>query len=147
MTRCLLDTNVLSETSRPQPSERVIGWLSQQDDADLFISVVTLAEIWRGILEKPAGRRRRDLESWFDGPRGLRKLFANRVLAFDGPAALRWGRIMAGGKGAGRPRSAMDMMIAAIAIENDCTVATLNDRDFRGVVRVLNPSGNRSTAP
>lgn len=91
----------------------------------------------------PAGRRRRELEAWFDGPQGLRKLFATRVLPFNESAALQWSRIMAGGKGSGQPRSAMDMIIAAIAIENDCTVATLNERHFRGVVPVHNPSGAR----
>jgi toxin FitB len=139
VTRYLLDTNILSEATKPQPSEAVIGWLGEQVDSDLFISTLTLAEIWRGILEKPAGRKRRDLNAWFDGPDGPRAIFMNRILPFDEAAALEWSRIMARGKVAGRPRSALDMIIAATAAINDCAVVTLNERHFEGVVEVLNP--------
>ena len=139
MTRYLLDTNVISQATKPVPSTALLRWLAEQADEDLFISVLSLAEIWRGILEKSEGRRRRELESWFTGPEGPQALFAGRVLAFEGRAALIWARLMAEGKAAGHPRSALDMMVAAIAEANGCTVVTDNERHFVPTVSIINP--------
>lgn len=138
MIRYLLDTNIISNVTKPVPSERLLEWMSEQSDEDLFIASLTVAEIRRGILEKPAGKRRDKLESWFRGPDGPQALFAGRVLAFDEAAALIWGRLMAEGKAQGRSRSALDTIIAAIAEANDCVVVTDNEKDFAGV-EVLNP--------
>ena len=112
--------------------------MADQQDEDLFIASLTLAEIWRGVLEKPAGKRRDELEAWFAGPEGPQKLFASRVLPFDEKAALVWARLMADGKDAGRPRSALDTIIAAVALANGCLVVTDNEKDFTGV-ETLNP--------
>jgi len=139
VTRYLLDTNVISQATKPVPSTALLRWLAEQADEDLFISVLSLAEIWRGILEKSEGRRRRELESWFTGPEGPQALFAGRVLAFEGRAALIWARLMAEGKAAGHPRSALDMMVAAIAEANGCTVVTDNERHFIPAVPIVNP--------
>src|SRR5438876_7859925 len=100
--------------------------MDRQSDETLFISSLTVAEIRRGVLEKPAGKKRRELESWFSGPEGPQALFAGRVLPFDERAALVWARLMAEGTAKGRPRSALDMIIAAVAEANDCIVATDN---------------------
>jgi len=136
--RYLLDTNIISNVTKPAPSERLLEWMAEQNDEDLFIASLTVAEIRRGILEKPAGKRRDRLEAWFGGPEGPQALFAGRVLAFDEAAALIWGRLMADGKAQGRPRSALDMIIAAVAEANDCVVVTANEKDFTGI-EVLNP--------
>lgn len=101
--------------------------MAQQDDSRLFIASLTVAEIQRGILELPAGRGRDDLVRWFAGPEGPQALFAGRVLPFDESAALIWARLMAEGKLAGRPRSGLDMMIAAIAEANACVIVTDNE--------------------
>src|SRR5207245_9514739 len=93
-----------------------------QSDETLFISSLTVAEIRRGVLVKPAGKKRRELERWFAGPDGPQALFAGRVLAFDEPAGLIWARLMAEGTVRGQPRSALDMIIASIAEANDCVV-------------------------
>lgn len=138
MTRYLLDTNIISNLVRPRPTPLLQDWMAQQDDNRLFIASLTVAEIQRGILELPAGRRRDDLERWFGGPEGPQALFAGRVLSFDENAALIWARLMAEGKLAGRPRSGLDMIIAAVAEANDCVVVTDNERDFAGT-RFLNP--------
>ena len=138
MTRYLLDTNILSETVKPAPSSMLTTWLSAQVDEDLFISALTLAELWRGVLQRPAGRKRRDLETWFAGPAGPAALFVGRVLAFDERAALVWARLMAEGTARGRPRSALDMMIAAVAEVNGCVVVTANEKDFTGL-KIFNP--------
>jgi predicted nucleic acid-binding protein len=138
--RYLVDTNLVSEAVRPRPSPAVLAWFGAQRDEALFISTLTLAEIRRGILEKAPGRRRRELETWFSGPEGPRSLFAGRVLAFDERAALEWARLMAEGTVAGRPRSALDMVVAATAAAHGLIVATANERHFRDTgVQWLNP--------
>lgn len=138
MTRYLLDTNIISNIVKPKPSESLMAWLAEQRDEDLFISSLTVAEIRRGILEKPRGKKRDALDAWFAGPEGPQALFAGRVLPFDGKAGLIWARLVADGKSAGRPRSGLDMIVAAIAGANDCIVVTDNEKDFAGV-QFINP--------
>lgn len=133
MSRFLLDTNIISNITKPVPSAPLMVWMAAQTDDSLFISALTVAEIWRGILEMPAGKRQRDLEDWFQGAEGPQHLFAGRVLAFDDQAGLIWARLMAEGTAQGRPRSALDMIIAAVAERNGCTVVTDNERDFAGL--------------
>ena len=140
MTRYLLDTNIVSEALKPRPSAVIEEWLKGRDDADLFIATLTVAEIWRGVLTAPTGRRRRELEVWFAGPLGPQALFRDRVLSFDGRAAIEWGRIIAESRAVGRPRSPLDMIIAATATANDCVVVTINERHFEGAVQFLNPT-------
>ena len=139
MTRYLLDTNVISEATRKVPSPQLMNWLGERDDAELFISVLTTAELWRGILQSPEGHRCRRLELWFTGLEGPLQSFAGRILPFDEPAALLWARLMAEGSKAGRPRSALDMMIAAIAEASECIVVTYNERHSQGALEILNP--------
>jgi toxin FitB len=138
LTRYLLDTNIISNIVKPVSSAALVAWMTAQADEDLFISSLTVAEVRRGVLERPAGRKRRELESWFSGPTGPQALFAGRILPFDENAALIWARLMAGGTATRRPRSALDMMLAAIAEVNDCVVATDNERDFAGLT-IVNP--------
>lgn len=137
MTRYLLDTNIISNATKPLPSGPLLRWMAEQADESLFISSLSLAEIWRGILEKPTGKKRRELEEWFTGSEGPQALFRGRVLPFDENAALLWGRLMAANT-AGRPRSALDMVVAAIAQSNDCVVVTDNERHFSGI-ELINP--------
>jgi len=136
--RFLLDTDIISNVTKPTPSESLVAWLAEPADQELFIASLTVAEIRRGILELPAGKRRERLEAWFAGPEGPQSLFAGRVLAFDEKAALVWARLMADGKAKGKPRSALDTIIAAVADANGCVVVTGNERDFVGV-EVVNP--------
>ncbi len=138
MTRYLLDTNIISNVVKPTPSPTLLAWMAAQSDNDLFISALTVAEIHRGVLEKPTGKKRVLLESWFTGPEGPQALFAGRVLPFDEKAALIWARLMADSSAKGRPRSALDTIIAATAEANDCVVATDNERDFAGL-KFVNP--------
>ncbi len=138
MSRYLLDTNIISNATKPVPSESLLAWMAKQVDEDLFIASFTVAEIRRGILEKPAGRKRDALETWFAGPDGPPALFAGRVLPLDEKAAHAWARLMAEGKAAGRPRSGLDTIIAATAEANACIVVTDNEKDFGGV-ETFNP--------
>lgn len=136
--RYLLDTNIISQVAKPVPSPSLVAWMTEQADQDLFIASLTVAEIRRGVLEKPAGKRRTQLETWFDGPEGPQALFAGRALPFDEKAALVWARLMADGTAKGRSRSALDTIIAAIAQTNGCVVVTDNDKDFIGI-DIINP--------
>ncbi|MFO1074746.1 MAG: type II toxin-antitoxin system VapC family toxin [Geminicoccaceae bacterium] len=146
MTRYLLDTNIISEAVKATPAAELIDWLARQDDDSLCIAAFSVAEIARGILAKPQGRRRRQLEAWFAGPEGPPQLFADSILPFDLRAALAWARLMAEGTSTGQPRSALDMIVAAVAEANDCIVVTGNERHFRGVVEMINPlSGSAET--
>jgi len=111
------------------------GWPGRRGSVYLFL---TVAAIRRGILEKPAGKKRRELERWFSGPEGPQALFAGRVLPFDEKAGLVWARLMAEGTAKGRPRSPLDMIIAAVAEANNCVIVTESEKDFAGL-RVLNP--------
>ena len=138
MSRYLLDTNIISNVTRLTPSEALLAWMGEQADDDLFVASLTVAEIRRGILEKPAGRKRDQLDAWFSGPDGPPALFAGRVLPFDEKAALIWARLMAEGTAKGRPRSALDTIIAAIAEANDCIVVTDNEKDFTDI-EIVNP--------
>lgn len=138
MSRYLLDTNIISNITKTVPSESLLAWMAEQIDENLFIASLTIAEIWRGVLEKPAGRKRDQLETWFAGPEGPSNLFAGRVLPFDEKAGLAWARLMAEGTAAGRPRSVLDTIIAAVAEANGCVVVTDNEKDFPGV-EVINP--------
>ena len=138
MTRYLLDTNIISNTTKPLPSEALLQWMAEQTDDSLFISSLSLAEIWRGILEKPAGKKRGELEAWFRGQEGPQALFRGRILPFDDNAAIIWGELMAAGSTAGRPRSALDMVIAAIARSNNCILVTDNEKHFPAI-DVFNP--------
>jgi toxin FitB len=131
--RYLLDTNSISNATKPAPSESLLAWMAEQADEALFIASLTIAEIRRGILEKAAGRKRDQLEAWFAGPEGPSALFAGRILPFDQKTGLVWARLMAEGTVAGRPRSALDMIIAAVAESNDCTIVTHNQKNFRGI--------------
>ncbi|MBA2595233.1 MAG: PIN domain-containing protein [Chloroflexia bacterium] len=138
MSRFLLDTNILSAATKPAPLQSLLAWMADQADENLFIASLTVAEIWRGVREKPAGRKRDQLEAWLAGPEGPSAIFAGRVLPFDEKAALVWARLMAEGTASGRPRSALDTIIAAIAKSNNCTVVTDNEKDFAGI-DTINP--------
>jgi predicted nucleic acid-binding protein len=134
----LLDTNIISNITKPAPSAALLDWMADQVDKDLFISSLTIAEIRRGVLEKPSGKKRDQLETWFTGSEGPQALFASRILAFDEKAGLIWARLMADGKSKGRPRSGLDMIVAAVAEANGCVVVTDNEKDFQGI-EIINP--------
>jgi predicted nucleic acid-binding protein len=138
VTRYVLDTNIISNVVKSEPSPALLDWMAGQRDDDLLVASLTLAEIRRGILEAPQGRRREALVAWFAGPEGPPALFAGRSRPFDERAALLWAELMAEGTAAGRPRSALDMIIAATAQANACVVVTANERDFAGI-ETFNP--------
>ncbi|MER9407403.1 type II toxin-antitoxin system VapC family toxin [Mesorhizobium caraganae] len=128
--RLLLDTNVLSEVTRPAPDARVVEWLDGLDEDRAFISVVSIAEIRRGVALMDEGRKREALAEWL--ARDLPQRFEQRVLPVDEPVALAWGDLMGVAKRHGRGLSSMDGLIAATAIAQELTLATRNTKDFEG---------------
>ncbi len=120
--------------------------MAEQADEDLFISSMTVAEIRRGILEKPAGKKRSELERWFAGPEGPPALFAGRVLSFDERAGLIWARLIADGTANGQPRSPLDLIVAAMGEANDCVLVTDNEKHFAGLEEIINPMRGRLTS-
>lgn len=126
----LLDTNVVSEWAAPRPSPRVQNWLNTLEDDSAFISSVTVAEVARGILLLPAGKRRARLSSWFEND--LLDRFAERCLPVRTNVALRWADLMADAQSTGRSMDALDGFIAATAAVHGLVLATRNTRHFTG---------------
>lgn len=134
----LLDTNVVSEAARPRPNAGVMAWLAEADEDAVFLSVITLAELQRGVDRLPAGRRHSQLDVWLREELPLR--FTGRVLAIDEAVAEAWGHLVARGEARGRVISVMDGFLAATAVVYQLTLVTRNVADFRQVVpRILNP--------
>jgi len=134
----LLDTNVLSEVRRPLPDARVLAWLDEVEEERLHLSVITIAELARGIALLPTGKRKADLALWLETDLQLR--FGHRLLSIDGDTAFLWGRLMADAKLAGRHLAVMDGWIAAIALRHGLVVATRNLRDFKDLgLELFNP--------
>ncbi len=134
----LLDTNVVSEWTRPRPHPAVAAFLASTDEETLFLSVITLAELRRGVDRLPAGRRRAALHEWLE--KDLPHRFEGRILGIDPDVASAWGRIMARAERGGRTPGVMDVWIAAIAETRDLTVVTRNVADFTPLLEcIFNP--------
>jgi len=128
--KLLLDTNVLSEVTKPRPAEGVLNWLHGLDEDRTFISIVSIAEIRRGVALMDNGRKRDALDEWLT--HDLPQRFDNRTIPVEGAVALAWGDLMALAKRSGRGLASMDGLIAATAIAHDLTLATRNSKDFEG---------------
>ncbi len=134
----LLDTNVLSEARRTEPNRGVLEWLDRLDEDRAFISVVSLAEIRRGVALMDKGRRRNVLAEWL--ARDLPERFAGRILAVDEKTAFAWGDLMAEAKRRGIGLASMDGLLAAAALVYDLTLVTRNLRDFQDLgVKLFDP--------
>lgn len=130
----LVDVNVLSEATRPAPSPKVIGWLSQ-NEADLTIDAVILGKIRLGILLLPTGKRRNALEGWFET--GITRL---SCLPWDAAIANQWAFLLAKLRKKGKSMPLKDSMIAATAMHHGLTIATRNVSDFKSTnLPVINP--------
>jgi predicted nucleic acid-binding protein len=134
----LLDTNVVSEWTKPRPNPGVVEWLGQVDEDEVFLSVVTFAELRHGVERLPVTTRRRQLDQWLRNELPLR--FEARIVGVDGAIADEWGRLVARREGRGRPIQAMDALIAATAQVHGLTLVTRNAGDFHPSVKsILNP--------
>ena len=134
----LLDTCALSEYAKKAPATKVIAWLDEQDEASLFISVITLGEIEKGILKlrKADPRRSQKLTAWLGK---VEQRFAGRILPLDAPALHVWAQIAAHTELAGQPMPVMDGLLMATAQCHGLTVVTRNVQDFALYPQVFNP--------
>lgn len=131
----LIDTNVLSELRRRTPDDRVVAWMQARPRQSLYLSVLTLGEIRKGIERLDDGTRRQQLLDWLEVE--LPGYFLGRLFDIDAHTADRWGRLMAS---AGRPLPAIDGLLAATALQHDLTLVTRNTKDFAGLdVLLVNP--------
>ena len=128
--RFLLDTNILSEVTKPRPEGRVLDWLDGLDEDRSFISVVSIAEIRRGVALMDNGRKRDALVEWLASD--LPERFEHRVIPVEERVALAWGDLMGDAKRNGRGMSSMDGLVAATAIAHELSLATRNIKDFEG---------------
>jgi predicted nucleic acid-binding protein len=134
----LLDTNVLSELVIPRPDPRVIGWLGNLDENELFISVISIAEIRRGIEMMGAGRKREWLDAWSSNDLPAR--FEGRTCLVDAEIAAQWAKIMARRQSIGRVIATMDAFIAATARRHGLALVTRNTTDFAALeLTLINP--------
>jgi hypothetical protein len=124
----LLDTCVICEPGQKRPSGRVMAWLDEQPEEMLYLSVLTLGEIRKGIARLPDGTKRRRLAQWLE--HDLRERFAGRILPVDEEAADLWGRLQAAAEARGRPLPTLDCQIAATAMAHGLTLVTRNTNDF-----------------
>jgi len=134
----LLDTNVISELVRPKPDPKVTAWIDATDESLLYLSVLTLGEIRKGIASLRPSSRRVALEAWLDSDVALR--FAGRILPIDQAVADRWGHIAARAAVARRLLPVIDGLLAATALDYNLTLVTRNIRDVAATgVPVFNP--------
>lgn len=135
--RLLLDTCVLSEVRHPQGSPKVKGFVRACNDADLFVSVITIGELVRGISLLAESPRKSALSQWLNE---LEDRFADRILSIDTEAGRIWGEITARRQRAGRPLPAADGLIAATGVRHGLHVATRNTADFESTgALIINP--------
>lgn len=138
MSGFLLDTNCISELVRPQPETRVLKWIEAVDEATLYLSVLTVGEIRKGVAGLTQGKRRTQLETWLEID--LQARFSGRIMPIDRPIADRWGLLTAEAKRKGNPLSVIDGLLAATALHHNLTVVSRNSSDFTNTqVPVLNP--------
>jgi predicted nucleic acid-binding protein len=134
----LLDTCILSELIKKNPSNNLIKWLSTQDENRLFVSVLTIGEIHKGIEKLPGSTKKKKLHHWVN--HDLKERFYNRILELDLQAATTWGQIQAYSEIQGKSMPIIDGLIAATGIRYDLTVVTRNMKDMEiSGVTLLNP--------
>lgn len=134
----LLDTCVISELASTQPAPSVVAWIDAVEDERIFLSVITIGEIQRGIEELPDSHRKRALSSWLVDELLVR--FQGRVLSLGIPVLLAWGGLVARLERQGRKPPALDSLIAALAVHHNLKLVTHNEKDFAGTgVTIFNP--------
>lgn len=131
----LLDTNVISELVRPKPAKAALAWFENIPSDALYISVLTLGEIRKGVERMPDGARREKLRLWLEHE--LTDWFGTRILPVDIPVADRWGKLIAH---MGRPVPSIDSLLAATALHHELRIVTRNQKDFDYPgLEVINP--------
>lgn len=113
-----------------EPDPRVVGWVDELDPRSLYLSVITIGELSKGVEKLPESRRKKALGDWLKGDLLIR--FDGRILTLDVVVMLAWGALVGDLERKGRSLPAMDSLIAALALHHDCVLATRNEADFEG---------------
>jgi len=133
----LLDTNVISEAKQKKPNEKVLEWLDAQDESKIYLSVLSVGEIRKGIARLESGKKKAELEEWLEK---LRNRFARRLLPLSEKTFLVWGKMCGEFENKGIVRSALDSLLEATALEHDLIFVTRNVKNFQNSqVTILNP--------
>jgi toxin FitB len=134
----LLDTNVISELVAAQPSSKVTAWITQVDPNQVYISVITVGELKKGIDRLPDSKRKAILDQWLR--EDLLARFQNHLLSIDLDTMLVWGSLNARLEANGRPISALDGLLAATAMQHRCALVTRNSIHFENAnITLVNP--------
>ncbi|MFN6519380.1 MAG: type II toxin-antitoxin system VapC family toxin [Nostoc sp. CreGUA01] len=134
----LLDTCVISEVIAKQPNQQVLDWLDAQMPETLYLSVITIGEIAKGISKITASKRKESLTNWLNET--LPDRFQQRILSVHVSTMVLWGNLVGQLEQNGRPLPLMDSLIAAIALDNSLSLVTRNEKDFAGIgVVIVNP--------
>jgi predicted nucleic acid-binding protein len=137
----LLDTNIVAEAARgPKAHPGIRAWMGAADESTLYLSVLTMGEIRKGIENVADATSRAALEAFFQQ---LAHRFADRILVCDEAVAERWGRLTGQSEARNIRLPAIDSLLAATALEHDLTLVTRNVRDFRNMpITVLDPTAH-----
>ena len=134
----MLDTNVISELIKPKAAAKVTTWIDTTDEELLFLSVLTLGEIRKGVVLLPRSARRTTLEAWLSKDLPLR--FSGRILSIDAEVADRWGHLSGLTSSRGANVAVIDGLLAASAIQHNLTLVTRNTKDVAVTgVSLFNP--------
>ncbi len=134
----LLDTCIISEIINPKPDKNVISWLTNQDESELFLSVLTFGEIEKGVEKAPDKVRKKKLKLWVE--EDLKQRFEGKILPIDLEVSTRWGVIQGIAEKAGKPMPTLDGLIAVSGLVNNCIVVTRNTSDMeQSTVELFNP--------
>jgi toxin FitB len=134
----LLDTYVISEIIKPQPDDGVMSWLQNQDENNLYLSVLTFGEIQKGIEKARELVRKRKLQLWVE--QDLKHRFEGRIITIDLDISVRWGAIQGVAELAGKPMPVIAGLIAVSGLVHNCIVVTRNIADMaQSSVELLSP--------
>jgi len=134
----LLDTCLLSELRKPEPDAGVVAWVSDLNETRLFVSVLSLGEIQKGVARLEDGQRKNAFQHWLE--QDLLVRFEGRILPLDLDMALEWGSMSATAESRGKPAPVVDALLAVTAMVRNLTLVTRNVKDFASFpVKVLNP--------
>ncbi len=133
----LLDTNVISEPKQKKPHAKVLEWLDAQDESKLYLSVLTVGEIKKGITRLDSSKKKAELEKWLEK---LRNRFSRRILSLTEKTFLAWGKMYGEFERKGVARPVFDSLLEATALEHDLIFVTRNVKNFQNSqVTILNP--------
>ena len=133
----LLDTCVLAELVKPNPNSKVIDWITDTDDEKLFLSVITIGEIRKGLTKLPESKKKKTLSNWLNK---LLEDYQTRIYQINIMVAENWGIIQCSAEKSGTPISSVDSLIAAVAYTHNLTLVTRNEKDFiPSNVPIVNP--------